>query len=385
METKLKNKGDMDIDYFHGKFLMEGEKFNFRTIQLFKAKSANLKYKVSCVDNSAVYLTINYIREMLGFYMNQSMVLSKYNLKRNKTVVSELIKYLDIKAINKLFRNKNEHYFILELYYGLWSCYYNFNDEKCYFAYKALILKFKRMLGRDEISFHFSKLLSYCIIKMRLHQYSARFGNEFLDVAEEFLIYGYYKNKKVDYIPHDLYRMILRQAIDSGRMKYAKNFIEKYTGKVEPQLRDRMYNFGNAYYFYYSGQYNKSLECLQDTILENFYFRYDARHLQIANNIELGNYDVAEVLIHEYMVSVDNNDMMTEELKKKHYNYLNLIGKLIKYLFGNDRIDPGFLRSKIKRNDKIVQNQWLIELCNKIISNRIPRVFPQKSRLSRTA
>jgi hypothetical protein len=383
LEKKMRNKEEMGNDYFHAKFLVEAEKYNAQRIYNFKTKRANIRHKINCIDNSAVYLTINYIREMLSFYLNQSIILGKYNLSGNNTLVSGIIKYQNIKEINKLFRDRIEHYFVLELYFGLWQCFYKFNDVKYYYEYKSLINKFARKLGTDEISFHYSKLITYCIYKQRIHSHSETFIKELLGVYDEFLKKDYYKNKKIDYIPHELYRNILLLAIENGELKYAKEFIEKYSRKVEPQLRDKMYNFGSAYYLYYSGQFSKSLECLSDIVSENFYFRYDARHLQIANNIGLGNYSVIEKLVHEYMVSVDISDMMSDELKEKHYNYLNTVRKLVNFIYGNNKIDPGFIKARILKNDKIAKKQWLMEFCVKLMSNKISRVVEHKHRISK--
>ena len=123
---------------------------------------------------------------------------------------------------------------------------------------------------------------------------------------------------------------------------------------------------------------------MPEILTENFQFRYDSRYLQIANNFGLGNLEDIDSLLHEYRVSVNENEVMPEFQKQRHYNFLNYVKKLLDYLYGNDRIDPEYLKVRILKSDKIVQRQWLIELCDNIISNKIIRIFPQKTRVSKS-
>ncbi len=381
MEARMKDRGEMDMDYFHGKFLIEIEKFNFKQLHEFKTKRNEINYKMKCIDRASIYMSINYIREMMSFYLNQGIIINKNNFKEYKSIIAELIESVNIEKMTKLLRNKDEHYFVLELYYHLWECYSKFEEVKYYYAYKDNFNKVIKKLGRDEIAFHFSKLIGYCIYKSGVAEFAKAFKKELLEVYHVFLENEYYKDKKIDHLQHDLYRNILQLALDMGDMNFTKNFIDKYSKKVEFQLREKMYSYGYAFYYYYAGNYKKSLEYLNDILTDNFYFRYDARHLQIAVNFSSGNYQEVYRLIQEYRVSINDIDLMNESSKQKHYNYLNLIGKLLSFLYGNDKIDPYYIKNKIMTSDKIVQKYWLEEQCDKILSKKIARVGSVKSKM----
>jgi DNA-directed RNA polymerase subunit F len=99
----------------------------------------------------------------------------------------------------------------------------------------------------------------------------------------------------------------------------------------------------------------------------------------------LGNLEDIDNMLHEYRVSVNENEIMPEFQKQRHYNFLNNVKKLLDYLYGNDRIDPEYIKSRILKSDKIVQRQWLVALCDNIISNKIAGIFPQKTRVSKSA
>jgi hypothetical protein len=366
-ESQLSKWIGVDNDYFYSRYLLEVNKFNALKLSDFKIKKVKLKSRAEGLNKATLYLSLFFITELICNYLNQAVIFNKYNLNGVKNTISGLVEKIDISGILNLIYGKDEYDYVLELYYNLLECFSKFDDARNYYVYKNSVEKNVKRLSNDEISFHYSRMMGYCIFKQKLSSFSLEFKKELFCVYNEFLENEYYKNSKVDYLPHELYRTILLLALDLGELNWVKKFIDKYSTRVEFQLRESMFNYGYAFYYFNIGSYEKSLNYIDNISKESFGYRFDLRHLAIGINYEMGNLEEVLRLVHSYRKSLIEHEAITDEFKASNLEYLKFVEKIVSYKYGNNKIEIDFLKEKIFKTDYLFQKDWLLKKCDLLI------------------
>jgi hypothetical protein len=370
-ELQFNNYKEVDNQYFYNKYLFEANKFNFLSLHEFKTKKDKINNLSERLNKSSLYLSMYYITELICNYLNQAIIFRKYNLVNIQNMVSDLVTKIDIQGILKTIYNKDEHDYILELYYQLLKCFSKFDDTENYYKYKNSVNKYVKRLSRDEVSFHYSRLIGYCIYKQKISLYSLEFKKELFNVYDEFLFNECYKSNKSEFLPHELFRNILLLALDIGEFKWTRNFIDKYSRSINPQMRESMYNYGYAFYYYSLEEYEKTLAHIKNINKDFFAYRFDIRHLNIAICFDKGNLEETSNLIHSYRESLNEHRIISKEFRKSHMNYLSYLEKMISYRFRNKKVQIDFLREKISKSDDVFQKVWLFNRCDLMLNKKL--------------
>lgn len=79
---------------------------------------------------------------------------------------------------------------VFEIYRSLFHAFQDLSDKKLYFKYKSLVFKNLYFFSKVEIAFHFSILITYCIVKNHISK-NAQENDE-----ELFRLYNAYLRKK---------------------------------------------------------------------------------------------------------------------------------------------------------------------------------------------
>lgn len=279
----------IDEDYFYSKYHLEVNKFNFYNLHDFTSKRKSIYNKIETINKASFYLYLSFITELICNYLNLELLLNEYHIKNFRDVITGVVQNINLDGIFKLLAGTDENDFVLKLYMNLFKCFSEFENEDFYYLYKNLVKSSLNKLSKDEISFHYSRLISYCILKRKQNKNLSKFRIELFNLYNEFLNKEFYKDNKIDYLPHNLYRNILFLALELGELKWVEKFVKKYSANVEPELIENMFNYGHSFVFYYTGQYILSLNHIKKIKLDYFIYKYDVRYLEICINFELDN------------------------------------------------------------------------------------------------
>jgi hypothetical protein len=96
-------------------------------------------------------------------------------------------------------KGRNDCDFMLSIYTALLAAFSDIHNVEKYNNYKKLLEANIHRLNKDEISFHYTVLLSYCILNEQSGGYKNIFSEELLNLYETIFKNEYYKNKKENY------------------------------------------------------------------------------------------------------------------------------------------------------------------------------------------
>ncbi len=353
---------EVDFDYLLNRYKLERNKFNYSFFMDKIIHKKKIYPQIKSISNSGIYLSIYYITEMVSELVNISSYAERFNAEEElQATISIILQSVDTTRILSAVKGRNDCDFMLEIYLSLREAFENLDKDVFYNRYKELILKNSKRMSRDEISFHYTILVSCCIVKGKLYSYPEKNSIEQLSLYEEILTKRYYKNKKALYLSDTMYRDMLLFFARMNRLDLVKNLISEYSSKLQPKNQENMRNFSYAYYYYKLKDYGRSLEYINRIKLDYFIYKYDVKSLQLRVYYEYGYFEEGLSLIHSYRELLRKDDFLLDPRKIRLRNFINHTRKLIMYRLNDDTDDLETLRTDLETDGNTSFRSWLIE------------------------
>lgn len=99
-------------------------------------------------------------------------------------------------------------------------------------------------------------------------------------------------NEKTPYLDLNLYRSILFLGLNLKSYNEIKNFIDKYSKKVNPAEHINIYRLSYAYLYYELSKYKKTLDNVAKIVINDFIFKYDIKNLMIKIYYDLEYWEI---------------------------------------------------------------------------------------------
>jgi hypothetical protein len=366
--SKLLETGGRDSVYYYNKSLLDVQNLNFNLINKTQKSPKIILSNQEIRISYAVNVFIHYITELINTYIKIRINETKFNHGKKKNFLQILVEKTDLEQLSDLLKSESNEYFIVELYSNLLLAYQNLNSGKNFKKYKDFFFKYINRLSRDEISYHYSMLISYCILSNSLDDSKNNYDTELLKIYESFLKGKFYSDNKSNVIDEELYKNILRLAFRLKRFKWALTFITVYSKYLHPGKKENIIKLSYAEYYFYLGSHlkskkilNESFEYIKEIREESFLLKYDVKSIYLMLYYDLQYDDSLINQINNYRKFLNRNKLVTKEKKANLNIFLNALEKLVTMREGNLRMNISDLKSE---SDKLKNNNyrnWLLE------------------------
>src|SRR5205085_12106298 len=84
-----------------------------------------------------------------------------------------------------------------------------------------------------------------------------------------------------------IFNNIVELGLRNHEHEWTKSFIDRYTDHLLPEYRETMKNFSYANYYFREKEFEKSLQCMNNVNLENYYIKSGVRNLLVKIYFEL--------------------------------------------------------------------------------------------------
>jgi hypothetical protein len=358
----------VDSVYFYNKSVLEMSKFNYNIINSSEKSPNNIENNVSNVTQYVVNLAIFFVTEAINSYLHLTVHEYKYKLPDKKNYLLKIIQQINIGELYKHIKKSSDHAYIIELYLSLMDSYAEMENPEKFLKYKSLVLKYSKLLSSDELSYHFSMLISYCIYKNSITRYRAYMDEELFKIYNIYLKGKYFLDRKTQYLDESLYRNILVLSLRIKKYKWTFSFIEEYSGFLHPDKQENLKNLSFADYYYHTGSVTCSRELLDTAFTylknikeESFIVKHDIKILYLMLYYDLDYTDENMVTqLNNYRKFLRRNKLVSENRKKRLYKFLNLFEKLVFLKNGDHRVDISELYIDILKSDGLNHHQWLL-------------------------
>ncbi len=354
-------KKGADWNYFLNGYFFEAAKINFSYLNEKILKGRKLSGQVDYLNNSSAYLNYFYVTESISNFLNTLIYSNAFNIDLKSQWNYMLLKSIDFKAIREILKDDAKHVAILDTYLALIELFSNPENEDYYFVYRKMVEDNAALFSKDELSFHFYKLLSYTTVKISRSGSKHDFNAELFDIFKKMLAQELYKDSKAKNMPHELFRSMLMHGLKMKEYQWALNLISVYSRKVHPNDIFNMYNFGMAYLSYDMGDYGNALKYIQEIEQDYFIFKFDIKNLTLMIYYELGYNEECLYVCKTYKELLRNNRLLSITRRKRYMNFVKILEKLVLYRAGTFRYDLGYIKHGLDRNEAVAFKGWLQE------------------------
>lgn len=360
LDKKYSQIEDVDSEYYHAKYRFELNKFNFYSLNEKVTDNSEVDKHFNEIFNSGLYITIHYIIEIISVYLTSVFYSIKFNRPVTENFLYSLIKTLNIKGLEKIIKN-SEHNFLVNIYISLLNAFENMDDVS-YREYKTILNLHIKKLGKDEIWFHYSNLINFCMLKKMKSHNNECYDEELFSLYEEILNNDYYKNNKSDYLRFSLYRDILITALRQKKMTWVENFILTQSSKLHKSDRDNMMNLAYAYLYYEKGEYIQSWKYFNKIKIDYFFYKYDVKNYALKIYFELGYYEEALTLIENYKRFLERNELISDSEKTRIKNFILYLSKLILFKAGQlPQKHFSTYRRRLDLTNNTMNRKWILQ------------------------
>lgn len=340
-KKNLESNKDLNADYYLNMFNLYTDIHNLATITSSKSNKLRIKNNFDTLTKRGMYLTYFFVTEIIREYENLLTHNKTFNNDTNLNFINEIFTKFDFPELLKvLIHNAGNSTYsnILHIYLALLLTFSNLDKEKYYFNYKKVFLANINNLSIDEKRFHFGRLIRYCMMKREVSESYNKFNYELFNVYEFILKNENYKSAIMNYIPVELYRSILLQALRLKKYTWTIEFIKKYSKLINPSRRKNIYHFSMAEYYFQRKMYKDSRHNLHKIIFDEFVYKLDYKNLMLITNFELKEFDSALDLIESYKRFLSKDKTLSASSKKRHKNFINIVQNLIHYKTSANKI-----------------------------------------------
>ena len=357
-EKKLKNRVSESSIYYY-RFLTESYKYNIHSITSSGLKKVNASKKLGIIAGSDIYLTLYYLTEIISDFTNQAINRVKFNIEEPDNFSDSLISAINFDKIFRLFNRHKELIHIVILYKALFDLFSDITNRNKFEIYRDTLKSSEKLLSGDESSFHYSRLISCCILNHETDG-SKYYNNELFFLYNYFIRKKLYSDNKTSFMPSNLYRTVLLNALRLKKYKWALNFIKKYINESEERSRNNLLNWSYAVYYNEINDNTRSMYYISLIKVDYFIFKYDLYNIKLKIYYELDDPQKVIDFIHTYKEFLRNDKFFSGTRKVLYMNFIKAVELLVKIRENKNLFSIEYFKDNYTGSEKILYKDWLL-------------------------
>lgn len=365
----LDSQKDYTYEYFSNRFKVLTDMCNSYKINKQNCNADILSGESVLLCERAKYLTYLFTNELLIQYNIFLTFQKTFKITEETNFIFKLYKKIDFVELLEFLISETDDVscsLIFELQLANYRAFSDFENETNYHEYKKLFVNNIHLLNKEDIHSNFIKLIRYCIMKP-----SGKTGFDFQ--KELFSIYKYILSKKYyevgvhDYIPIELYRIVLKLGLEMKKFKWTLNFIKEFNPRLNPDRRKNMYNYSLAEYYFHKKRFDEAMRYFHKIELNHFMLRVDLKNLMLMTYYELDLFENAISLIDSYKHFLSNTEMLSDTEIRKCKNFILTVQNMIKYKTSAKHTSKFIIRKNLANDmhNKIWANEKFLMLHNR--------------------
>lgn len=335
------------------------EKFYLKFNDVKKASIANQKR----IDLYFASFFINYIMTI----KENIQLTDGYNIAVKNPLLDILQAELKIEDVIESLKELNaDKQWLIELNYLALESVRNLHEEKYYLQFKEKFFEnIQRLTYEDKYNF-FNDLL-YWSNRRYVHEPIERYRAESFEIYKMMFEHKVYSRIRGEYLDLLVYRNILFIAYTQKEYDWLNNFFDNYPDVINPEYVPNVRGIINAYFYFEEGRYEDALNSVNRINYDIPIYKLDIKNIQLKIYYELGLYEEAFSLIDTYKHFLNSNREFGESFKQMYYNYLDLLGRLLKAKVNGDKPAVEKIIYDTKLKEPVAFKLWLFDKADEIL------------------
>jgi hypothetical protein len=357
MEKNVDRLGIGEI-LFKNKILLELRKINLFFLEDRQEMAQNL------VPKKGEFLILYFLVVISNVINNMHYYSLLYNTSYSINITYEFIKNLRLdKVIEYAAENNYEYAYVMELYYCMIMTSLSPENTSFFLRAKELFEHHSHKLDNREREVLRGVLINYCVYKVNNGEVLFRkmlfeINLHQLNEIDKMQSKGF---SKVFYI------QVLRNALSSNEIDWAKKYIEKYTPYLKHSYRKSMKTLAEALLAFKLKNFDKIIENLSKVKFLDTRDKYYVKSLTLRAYYELGEIPALYYYIDSTKQFVSKNPSLGKLTRKNFYNFINCLNRMLAMKEKNNFFGLEKMKNEIEQEKNIVNRDWLLEKIEKIM------------------
>lgn len=369
----LDSEKEYTFEYFYNRFRVLTDMSNSLRLSKMNSNPDFIKNMTKLLNERAKMLTCLLTNVLLKQNNTVQTLKRNYTINDDDVFTFKLFEKINIEdLINLLITESGNHTYslIFKLQLAQYRAYSEPDNDQHYHECKNLLVKNINLLTKDEIYSNFIMLIKYCMLKSSENNSGFDFKIELFNIYKYILSRKYYVLDYHDYFPIELYRIVLKLALELKKFKWTLGFIKKYNPMLNSSCRNNMYNYSLAEYYFHKKRYDDALRYFHKIELSHFILRVDLKNLMLMTYYELDLYENAISLIDSYKHFLSNTKVLSDIEKNKCRNFIVAVQFMIRYKTSIKPVSKNLIKENL--NKEMHNKTWVTERYN-MLDNRIIR------------
>lgn len=325
--------------YYH-KYIVEYSSFKMVNYDLKRFEKTNL----SDITNN---LDIFYVIEKLRYTCD---ALSRNPLSKSYEdfLLSEIIDQID----------QNEYLYsvpAVAIYLSIYFTLIDYENDAHYYNLKALLEKYASDFDQEESKKFYESAINYVIDRINIP--GSEFSRELFELYKSYLSKGFiFINDQLD--PYN-FKNIVTTGLRLKEYNWVEYFIEEYKNKLPEAYRDNVYTYHKAQLYFYTKEYGKVLQLLQEIEYDDLTYNLGAKSMLLAVYYETDEMEPLYSLLDSFKV------YLNRQKKKLPASTVSNYSNLIKFTRKLINLSPGQksaiekLKKEVSETKSVASAMWL--------------------------
>ncbi|MEO8210486.1 MAG: hypothetical protein ABI840_07985 [bacterium] len=287
------------------------------------------------------------------------------NLKFDFNIVEEFLNNFNIKQFIEYLKENNYKYHpVLSIYYYMYLCNVNPENDNYYFTFKDLIFTNLNLFTKEERFNLFIILESICTSKTLSGK--TQFYEQMMLIYETMLSNNLYTHSDTEYFQINLFRNMIYTAVVLKKPDWIEKFIIEYLDKLMPEYRDEVYHFAYTLIYFEKKEFSKALDEISKVRYDFYVFKFDVRLFTLKIYYEMNSFESAISLIDTFTHFLNNNKSDLKNYRNSFFEFLKFLKQLIKIKTGNKKTDKNEIKKEILATERLINKNWLLEKADEL-------------------
>lgn len=347
----------LDYFYFENNSTVEGSRIDYYYL-IDKVKDmADAKLK------DYEYHLLMYLRHIAGGVNDMNILERNFNIKYRTNIPLEFIKCSDLEKLCSYANRQNYKYgFLIEIYYHSIQMVLHPSEASHFTAMRELFVKHSSKFSVNEKRNMMFWLLNYCRQPLR--------AKEIDYIRVDFELNQFRLNEGLVFYPENqiskgLFNNIKNSALNAGEVKWAEDFIRKYSLNLSADVKHDTVAFAKAQIYFLKNEYERVLDCLNKTVFNEPGDKIASKILTAQTLFELTEFESLLNHIDTSLHFLSKNEAFTSKQISFYGSFFKILKRTVRLIFKNNKTNTDELIVDLKQTET-VSKSWLMEKINNI-------------------
>ncbi len=361
-KENLNNTVEKDYIYYFHKYIYLTNELNYLTLFKQDKKAKDLDFYFNTYLKALISYTNHSIVGITYDYLNSEILLSRYLKNGISKKTNTLMRLLNFQKVSEFMESDNEDASEIKILTKILNMFLYPENEQLYKEMRLFLIEKKDELSFGDKANYYSKLISYCRLKIINGINQDYYKSELYEITRIFFKEKYYSEGRVSLLSPVLFRLTLLNIIELGKYEFAEKFIADYSHELPITHRENAVNYGKALLCFYRKDFENALSF--SCKVEGNFFLTDQKMLRIILFIEKGFTEECKIEIKSFKKFLQTNKFLSHITKQSLEKFLEFIKYISSSPNKKNIIQKKNLNRMIQDAGITLFKDWLIEKIN---------------------